>query len=99
MLSIANSASSIIGGKDIKKINSSMSTLEIQQMLNQGGIISLEDDIIITEGLNINISGTTIVGNGHSITYEGSYGFSDPTVDGKLVNKAGDSAIHVIADV
>ena len=97
MSSIAQDAT-VVMGEDIKKIDSTMSTLQIQQILNQGGIISLQDDITITDTLNINISGTTIVGNGHSITYEGSYGFSDPTVNGKLVNKFGDAAINIVAD-
>ena len=98
MSSIAQSASEVMGG-EVHKIDSSMSTLEIQQILNQGGIISLQDDITLTDTLNINIAGTTIVGNGHSITYAGSYGFSDPTINGKLVNKVGDSALNIVADV
>ena len=98
MSSIAQSASEVMGG-EVHKIDSSMSTLEIQQILNQGGIVSLQDDITLTDTLNINIAGTTIVGNGHSITYAGSYGFSDPTINGKLVNKVGDSALNIVADV
>ncbi len=98
MSSIAQSASEVMGG-EVHKIDSSMSTLEIQQILNQGGIISLQDDITLTDTLNINIAGTTIVGNGHSITYAGSYGFNDPTINGKLVNKVGDSALNIVADV
>ena len=97
ILSIANEASATLGD-DIKEINASMSTLQIQQILNKGGIISLKDDIIITDTLNINTSDTTIVGNGHSITYVGSYGFKDTSENGKLVNKVGDSAIHIIAN-
>ena len=98
MSSIAQSASEVMGG-EVHKIDSSMSTLEIQQILNQGGIVSLQDDITLTDTLNINIAGTTIVGNGHSISYAGSYGFSDPTINGKLVNKVGDSALNIVADV
>ena len=98
MSSIAQSASEVMGG-EVHKIDSTMSTLEIQQILNQGGIVSLQDDITLTDTLNINIAGTTIVGNGHSITYAGSYGFSDPTINGKLVNKVGDSALNIVADV
>ncbi len=98
MSSIAQSASEIMGG-EVNKIDSSMSTLEIQQILNKGGIVSLQEDIILTDTLDINISGTTIVGNGHSITYAGNYGFSDPTINGKLVNKVGDSALNIVADV
>ena len=97
MGSIADSAASQIGN-DIKQIDSSMSTLQIQQILNQGGIISLQDDITITDSLNINVAGTTIVGNGHSITYQGSYGFSEVTINRKLTNKLGDAAINIIAD-
>ena len=98
MSSIAQSASEVMGG-EVHKIDSTMSTLEIQQILNQGGIVSLQDDITLTDTLNINIAGTTIVGNGHSITYAGSYGFNDPTINGKLVNKVGDSALNIVADV
>ena len=98
MSSIAQSASEVMGG-EVHKIDSTMSTLEIQQILNKGGIVSLQDDITLTDTLNINIAGTTIVGNGHSITYAGSYGFSEPTINGKLVNKVGDSALNIVADV
>ena len=98
MSSIAQSASEVMGG-EVHKIDSTMSTLEIQQILNKGGIVSLQDDITLTDTLNINIAGTTIVGNGHSITYAGSYGFNDPTINGKLVNKVGDSALNIVADV
>ncbi len=93
MSSIAQSASEVMGG-EVHKIDSSMSTLEIQQILNQGGIVSLQDDITLTDTLNINIAGTTIVGNGHSITYAGAKGFQ---VVGSE-NVAGDAAINIIAD-
>ena len=91
--SVAQTASEAIGG-EINKIDSSMTTLEIQQILNKGGIISLQDDITITDTLDINIAGTTIVGNGHSITYAGSKGFQ---VVGSE-NVAGDAALNIIAD-
>ena len=94
MSSIAQSASEVMGG-EVHKIDSTMSTLEIQQILNQGGIVSLQDDITLTDTLNINIAGTTIVGNGHSITYAGAKGFQ---VVGSE-NVAGDAAINIIADV
>ena len=94
MSSIAQSASEVMGG-EVHKIDSSMSTLEIQQILNKGGIVSLQDDITLTDTLNINIAGTTIVGNGHSITYVGAKGFQ---VVGSE-NVAGDAAINIIADV
>ena len=94
MSSIAQSASEVMGG-EVHKIDSSMSTLEIQQILNKGGIVSLQDDITLTDTLNINIAGTTIVGNGHSITYAGAKGFQ---VIGSE-NVAGDAAINIIADV
>ena len=94
MSSIAQSASEVMGG-EVHKIDSSMSTLEIQQILNKGGIVSLQDDITLTDTLNINIAGTTIVGNGHSITYAGAKGFQ---VVGSE-NVAGDAAINIIADV
>ncbi len=93
MSQIAQSASEVIGG-EVHKIDSSMTTLEIQQILNQGGIISLQDDITLTKTLDINIAGTIIVGNGHSLTYQGSSGF-------KVVgneNVAGDAALNIIAD-
>ena len=93
MSSIAQSASEVMGG-EVHKIDSTMSTLEIQQILNQGGIVSLQDDITLTDTLNINIAGTTIVGNGHSITYAGAKGFQ---VVGSE-NVAGDAAINIIAD-
>ncbi len=93
MSSIAQSASEVMGG-EVHKIDSSMSTLEIQQILNKGGIVSLQDDITLTDTLNINIAGTTIVGNGHSITYAGAKGFQ---VIGSE-NVAGDAAINIIAD-
>ena len=93
MSSIAQSASEVMGG-EVHKIDSSMSTLEIQQILNKGGIVSLQDDITLTDTLNINIAGTTIVGNGHSITYAGAKGFQ---VVGSE-NVAGDAAINIIAD-
>ena len=93
MSSIAQSASEVMGG-EVHKIDSSMSTLEIQQILNQGGIVSLQDDITLTDTLNINIAGTMIVGNGHSITYAGAKGFQ---VIGSE-NVAGDAAINIIAD-
>ena len=93
MSSIAQSASEVMGG-EVHKIDSTMSTLEIQQILNKGGIVSLQDDITLTDTLNINIAGTTIVGNGHSITYAGAKGFQ---VVGSE-NVAGDAAINIIAD-
>ena len=91
--SVAQTASETIGG-EVNKIDSSMTTLEIQQILNKGGIVSLQDDITITDTLDINIAGTTIVGNGHSITYAGSKGFQ--VVGGE--NVAGDAALNIIAD-
>ena len=93
MSSIAQSASEVMGG-EVHKIDSTMSTLEIQQILNKGGIVSLQDNITLTDTLNINIAGTTIVGNGHSITYAGAKGFQ---VIGSE-NVAGDAAINIIAD-
>ena len=79
-------------------LDSSMSATEIQQALNQGGRFVLADDITLTQSLDINIAGTTIIGNGHSITFAGRYGFTDPTINGRLENVAGESALNVLAD-
>ena len=97
MSSIAEEAAMAMSD-DVVQITADMTTSQIQQILNQGGIISLQDDITISQTLNINTAGTTIVGNGHTITYTGTYGFSDPTINGKLTNKVGDAAINIIAD-
>ena len=79
-------------------LDSSMSATEIQQALNKGGCFVLVDDITLTQSLDINIAGTTIIGNGHSITFAGRYGFTELTINGKLENVAGESALNVIAD-
>ena len=96
LTSIANDALLVVD--NAVSLDSSMSTVEIQQALNQGGRFVLADDITLTQSLDINIAGTTIIGNGHSITFAGRYGFTDPTVNGKLTNLAGESALNVIAD-
>ena len=92
MASISAQAASVIG--DVVKLDSTMTTAQIQGLLDEGGTFSLSDDIILSQTLEIRTAGTTIIGNGHSITYAATRGFS---VSG-ATQRVGESALNITAE-
>ena len=77
-------------------INSSMTTAEIQNIINSNMAVELEEDITLSSTLNID-NDITIIGNGHSITYAGTIGFKG-AIGNTVVNDPGECVFNISGD-